>query len=86
MTSWSAKVSPDQHSNGYSTRQPQAGRVKLGIAEVRIDPHPQNGVVLRRLSADGGDIHSTRHRDANEAKRAALNELQVRAEDWTAAP
>jgi hypothetical protein len=83
MDSLVAKVSSDQKSTGYSQRDSGGKRARIPIATVRIDPHPQNGVILRRLVPDGGDVHSTRHPDEASAKKAALEEFQVSLDEWT---
>ncbi len=78
MSSWSAKVNPRQQSTGYSRTDKQGNRITESIAEVRIDPHPQNGVILRRLAADGRDVHSTRHPDEENATQIAVKKLDVK--------
>jgi hypothetical protein len=84
MSSLVAKVSSDQKSTGYSQRDSGGKRARIPIATVRIDPHPQNGVILRRLAPDGGDVHSTRHPDEASAKKTALEEFQVAIDEWQA--
>lgn len=84
MSSLLAKVSSDQKSTGYFQRDSGGNRVAMPIATVRIDPHPQNGVILRRLAPDGGDVHSTRHPDEASAKQKALEEFQVSLDGWQA--
>jgi hypothetical protein len=66
-----------QQSPGYSRTDGKGYRSTVQIGSLRIDPHPQNGVILRRIRPDGGDVHSTRHPDESAAKRKALEEFHV---------
>ena len=81
MSSWSAQVD-EQQSTGYSRTDAKGNRHEVQIGSLRIDPHPQNGVTLRRLAPDGGDVHTTRRPDENAAKQKALGEFQVALEGW----
>ena len=83
MASLVAKVSSDQKSTGYSQRDSSGKRARIPIATVRIDPHPENGVILHRLAPEGGDVHSTRHPDEASAKKTALEEFHVSLDGWT---
>jgi hypothetical protein len=83
MASLVAKVNSEQKSTGYSQPDSDGRRASTSIATVRIDPHPQNGMILRRLAPDGGDVHSTRHPDEASAKKTALDEFQVKLDEWT---
>ena len=80
MSSWSAQVG-EQQSTGYSGTA-KGDRSTVQIGSLRIDPHPQNGVVLRRLAPDGADVHSTRHPDESAAKQRARKEFQVTLDEW----
>ena len=82
MPSWSAQVG-EQQSTGYTRTDGKGYRSTVQIGSLRIDPHPQNGVILRRLAPDGGDVHSTRHPDEASAKKTALEEFQVNLDVWT---
>jgi hypothetical protein len=77
MSSWSAQVG-EQQSIGDSRTDTKGYRSTVQIGSLRIDPHPQNGMILRRLAPDGGDVHSTRHPDEASAKKTALDESDVR--------
>jgi hypothetical protein len=83
--SWSAQVG-EQQSTGYSGTDAKGYRSTVQIGSPRIDPHPQNGVILRRVAPDGADVHSTRHPDesAATAKQKALEEFQVTLDGWQA--
>ena len=81
MSSWSAQVG-EQQSTGYSRSDGKGYRSTVQIGSLRIDPHPQNGVILRRLALDGADVHSTRHPDESAAKQKALEEFQVTLDEW----
>jgi hypothetical protein len=79
---WSAQVG-EQQSTGYSGTDAKGYRSTVQIGSLRIDLHPQNGVILHRLAPDGGDVHSTRHPDEASAKITALEEFQVSLDGWT---
>jgi hypothetical protein len=81
MTSWSADIGAQQ-STGYSRTDSKGDRNAVQIKWLRIDPHPQNGVTLRRIAPDGGDVHTTRHRDETAAKQKALEEFRVALDNW----
>jgi hypothetical protein len=83
MSSWSAQVG-EQQSTGYSRTDAKGYRSTVQIGSLRIDPHPQNGVILRRLAPDGADVHSTRHPDESAARQKALEEFQVALDGWKA--
>jgi hypothetical protein len=82
MPSWSAQVG-EQQSTGYSGTDAKGYRSTVQIGSLRIDPHPQNGVILRRLALDGANVHSTRHPDEASAKKTAFEEFQVKLDEWT---
>jgi hypothetical protein len=79
---WSAQVG-EQQSIGDSRSDTKGYRSTVQIGSLRIDPHPQNGVILRRLAPDGADVHATRHPDESAAKQKALKEFQVNLDGWT---
>jgi hypothetical protein len=81
MSSWSANVG-EQQSTGYFGTDAKGYRSTVEIGSLRIDPHPQNGVILRRFARDGADVHSTRHPDESAAKQKALEEFQVALDEW----
>jgi hypothetical protein len=83
VSSWSAQVG-EQQSTGYARTDAKGDRSTVQIGSLRIDPHPQNGVILRRIALDGEDIHTTRHRDETAAKQKALEEFQVTLDEWQA--
>jgi hypothetical protein len=83
MPSWSAQVG-EQQSTGYTRTDGKGYRSTVQIGSLRIDPHPQNGVILRRLAPDGADVDSTRHPDESAARQKALEEFQVALDGWKA--
>ena len=83
MSSWSAQVG-EQQSIGYFRTDGNGDRKTVKIKWLHIDPHPHNGVVLRRIAPDGVDIHTTRHPDETAAKQKALGEFHVALDGWQA--
>jgi len=54
---------------GRVNRSDQYGKlIRDRICEVRIDPDPSGGVVLRRILTNGQDFQSTRCDDEAQAK------------------
>jgi hypothetical protein len=81
MSSWSAQVG-EQQSTDYFRTDGKGDRKTVKAKWLRIDPHPQNGVILRRIGPDGADVHSTRHLDESAAKQKALEEFHVALGEW----
>lgn len=81
-----ASISPEQRGTGYTVKDGRARRRGVTVASVQIDPHSQGGFVLRRLAADGGDVHSTKHDTVDEAKQTAALEFNIPAKAWSGNP
>jgi hypothetical protein len=72
----------EQQSTAYSGTDAQGYGSTVQIRSLRIDPHPQNGIILRRVAPDCADVHSTRHPDESAAKQKALEEFHVALGEW----